>query len=237
MEQEGNGTPCRKLSGKRAQAGTGQGDAGDSGTGDATSLVLEYYELQRHYDQLSEDDRNGEDGQQIRADLTLLKGEFRQDKRRFLVEFDVAKELTPKRLRMTHKQIATALDIHRNSLSNWRREAWYKGSMEKVRRRWRRNLDTLAIFHPYGIGVELQDIVDDETASHTDRLKALQMSATLLQDMVPADMKEEEETAPDVLIGKLKKAILQKHREFQERKAQLQAEKEEALNREDEETG
>ena len=106
----------------------------------------------------------------------------------------MVKELTPKRRRMTDKQIAETLDIHRNSPANWRREDWYKGSVEKVRRYWRRNLDTLAIFHPYGIGVELQDIVEDPTASHTDRLKALHMSATVLQGMVPADLKEEEET-------------------------------------------
>ena len=64
-----------KLSGKRAQAGTGQRDAGDSGTGDTTSLVLEYLELQRDYDQLDEDERTAEEGegQQIRADLTALK--------------------------------------------------------------------------------------------------------------------------------------------------------------------
>ena len=185
------------------------------GTADTSKMTLRLVELRKGIDAAIEkgDDPDPEDV----AELADILSQLRDNKKQVFIEMDVMRELMPKRKRLSDKALALALGVDTTTLRSWRKTSWYKGSIERVRREWRRKLDILPLSHPLGIGLELEAIINKEDTSDTDRLKAVQMAATLLPSMVPADIRQEEEEAPDILIGKLEKAIMLKHKEWQER--------------------
>ena len=199
---------------------------------DTSKMTLRLVELRKGIDAAIEkgDDPDPEDV----AELADILSELRDNKKQVFLEQDVLRELMPKRKRLSDKALALALGVDTTTLRNWRKTGWYKGSIERVRREWRRKLDILPLSHPLGIGLELEAIINKEDTSDTDRLKAVQMAATILPGMVPVDMRQEEEEAPDILIGKLKKAILLKVKEHRERKDQ-EAEAEQKAQEKDQE--
>ena len=134
------------------------------------------------------------------------------------MELEVIRELAPKTERLTDGEMAKALGVDRRTLFKWRESDWYKESIEKIRREWRRKLEVLPFFHPLGIGLEIRKTLDDPKASHADRHKAIHMAATLLPTLEPPGLRQEEEDAPGAMIETFKRMVHIKAKEMVQRK-------------------
>ena len=140
-------------------AGGGQGTA-DSARG----IHLRFAELRRRIDRLQAE--GGEVDPEEIAELTDILVDLRDDRKQAFLAQEALRELQPRKDRLTDKQLALALDTTPFRLREWRKADWYKTNIERVRREWRRKLELLPIFHPLGIALELQAVVNDPKYLH-----------------------------------------------------------------------
>ena len=153
------------------------------------------------------------------ADVTALLEELKtRDLLHVFMEQEVIRELSPKKDRLTDKQLALALGVERKTLWNWRNSDRYQANIERIRREWRRKLDVFPIYHPAGIAAEIQGILNDPAATISERIQAIKLAATVLPGLVPADIRQEEEDAPGALIDKFKYMVRIKAKELMQRK-------------------
>lgn len=184
---------------------------GGQGTADNSRSALRFVELKKHLVQMIEE--NTEAAPEEYAELAELFGQLRDNVRHSFLEQEAMRELMPKRERLTDAQLAEALGVDRSTLHRWRVSDWYRNSIERYRREWRRKMEIFPVFHPVGIGFELQAVLNKPGLSDADRLKAIQMAATILPGLVPAEIRQEEDDAPGALTGKITKLIQQIGRE------------------------
>ena len=178
---------------------------GGQGTADNARSALRFVELKKHLVQMNEE--NIEVPPEEYAELAELFGQLQNNKHHSFLEQEAIRELMPKGERLTNVQIAGALGVDTRTLRKWRHADWYKNSIERYRREWRRKMEIFPVFHPVGIGFELQAVLNKPGLSDADRLKAIQMAATILPGLVPAEMRQEEEDAPGALTNTITNLI------------------------------